>query len=421
VTTTPWRRRVRLTLLAMGWLCLTGAVGAVGVAALTIKTVHDNIVTVEVPRLTRDVQGGPLNILVVGSDSREGLTDYERALYTLGVEGSVDGQRSDTVLLVSILPDQRGINVVSFPRDLPVIVDGRRIKLTESFAGGPDALVETVQENFGIPVHHYVEVSVLGFISTVDALGSIEVCVPDRLVDPASGANFEAGCQDMGPREALAYVRSRRGGRGDFERIERQQQFLRATARAIVDTSLFLDVPRLLNVVEEVAGNLTTDPGLGISKLQRLAEDLRVYATADIPMTTVPSYVQSLDGASYVLPYSVGALALFDAIERGDLLAPRGDVVSRAEARVAVWSGGRGVATDLATSTLHWSGFRAYVEGRGPVDAGQTTTVLVVPGFEEQARWVAATLGAPIQALPDGVTAPANAQVIVAVGDDAAG
>ncbi len=414
------RRRLRLVGLVLGWgsLLIALLVGGVGFAA--VQRVEGNITRVDVPMLMEAEDGRPMNILVVGSDSREGLTDQQMAELTLGSSADdIGGQRSDTVLLVQILPDDGGVNIVSFPRDLPVVLKGRRLKLTEAFFGGPDQLVDVIQQNFGIPVHHYVEVSVLGFIQTVEALGSVEICLDEGLKDPKSGANFSAGCQDMNPGQALAFVRSRRGSRGDFDRIGRQQQFLKATVKELVKAELFIDVPRLLAVVEQVASNVTTDQGLGIQRMQTLAQRMAAVVDDDLPMTVVPSYVQTIDRKSFVVPYRPGAKALFDAIEAGELLAPRGTPEERDAAVVRLWSGGRGANTELVSSTLFWTGFRPQGAGRGAIDAEAVTTVFFLPGQRAVGEMVAATLGAPLRALPTDITVEPGTQVIVAVGDDA--
>ena len=106
----------------------------------------------------------------------------------------------------------------------------------------------------------------------------------------------------------------------------------------------------------------------------------------------------------------------------GRTFAPRGSPDERSQTRVALWTGGRLGAAGIVEGTLNWGGFRAYPAGRGgTVDVGETTTVFVVPGNEQQAAWVSAMLGAPMLPLPEGATAPDRATVVVAVGTDALG
>jgi LCP family protein required for cell wall assembly len=393
-------------------LSVAGVVASSAVGALLVRKAESGLTRVPVSALDAPLDdGGPLSVLVVGSDAREGLTEAQRRELTLG---NFDGQRSDTTILVTIHPETETVSVVSFPRDLRVFdQDGRRRKLTETYVRGPDGLVDVVRSNFGLPVNHFVEVSITGFIGTVEVLGSVRICLDEPLVDRKSGADLRAGCQDLTPEQALAYVRSRQGPRGDFERIERQQQFMRAMLAQMVDARVLLDVPRLARVVEEVADNVVTDDGLTLGRMRRLAEELRGVASGSVPMVTVPAYTRRLDdGKDYVLPYWPGADALFAAIRAGEPLPDRGDAEARAETRVALWTGGRPAASAIVEGTINFAGYRASPAGTGPVDAGATTVVYVVPGAEEQAAWIAGLLGTRALPLPQGIEPPEGADVV---------
>ena len=411
----PLLRRV-LTVLGTGVIATMVAVSSLGF--LVYQKAEAGIAKIGLETLESSRPGSALNVLVVGSDARDGLSEAERRRLSLG---SFDGQRSDTVILVSVTPDRSGVNVVSFPRDLIVHDDdGRRHKLTETFFHGPDGLVDVIRDNFGVPVNHYVEVSITGFIGVVEALGSVEVCLDEPLRDRRSGADFTAGCHRMSPEQALAYVRSRQGARGDFDRIERQQIFLKAMLNELISARLLSDVPRLLRVVDDVARTVTTDDGLGVNRMRTLAEDLRGLADGSIPMTFVPGFTRRLDdGKDYVIPYAPGARALFAAIRDGQVLAPRGTAEQRAETAVTLWSGGRAEAAVVVEGTLNWGGFRPVPNGVGPVDAGAVTVVYAAPGAEEKAGWVAAILGVEVTPLPATVELPEGTEVAVAVGDDA--
>ena len=166
--------------------------------------------------------------LVVGSDDRDDSGDRDVA------RGEVDGQRSDAILYVSLDEDRDGVSVLSLPRDLLVERDGSRLRLGDTFQDGAGELVATLQEVYGLPVHHYAKVTFGGFIDAVDTLGGVELCLEDDLVDPDAGADLAAGCAHRSPEEALAFVRSRQGERADLERIERQQRFIRATLEELL-------------------------------------------------------------------------------------------------------------------------------------------------------------------------------------------
>ncbi len=412
-----WPRRL-MALSAVVSVAMVTAYGSI--ATLAVQTVRDNIELVQVGGLEFAQDGQPLHVLVVGSDARDKLTEQERRELSLG---AFEGARSDTVILLSVSADRQNVSLISMPRDLVVAdTDGGIAKLTETFSDGRDELVRAVSEDLGFPVNHYVEVSITGFMQTVEVVGSVQLCLDEPLYDRKAGAAFEAGCQEMNPKEALAYVRSRQGGLGDFERIQRQQAFLRALLGRVIDTQLLLDPGRMLEVAQEVSKNVKTDDTLTINRMVGLAQDLQGAMDGDVEMVTVPGYTQALDDAgqtkSFIIPYGPGLQALLDDLAAGREPASRGDAEGRREVALELWTGGRSGA-GVVESTLQWGGFRPRVSGSGSVDAGATTTVYAAPGFEEQAGWVAAHLGAAVGQLPIGVTLSESTQVVVAVGDDA--
>ena len=414
-----WRLLRRLATV-LGVVVLVAGTGLGTTGLLLLRQAEASLTRVPVPEL--DVATAPSDarhFLIVGSDSREGLGADERAGLPLG---QFDGQRSDTMIYVSISEDRETVSLVSLPRDLLVLDGDRQAKLTETYAGGPDRLVSVIQQNFGLPVNHYAEVSLGGFLSVVETLGGVEICLDAPLVDRKSGADFEAGCHDMTPEQALSYVRSRHGTWGDYERIARQQQFLRATLRELIDAQVLTDVPRLFRLVEDVAGNVTTDENLGVGEMRAVAGEMRQVITEGVPMATVPAYPRTIDGKEYMVAYRPGAEAMFERLREGIPLLDSGDREDRAEAPVALFSGGRmAAATDIG-SVLQFVGFPVIASGRGgaTLDADETTTIYQLPGHEEEAEWVASFLGAPIRDLPPTASAPDGASVVVVAGDDAA-
>lgn len=414
-----WRLLRRLaTVLGVVMLVAATGVGTTGV--LLLRQAEASLTRVPVPELDRaTAPSDARHFLVVGSDSRDALTAEQRARLPLG---RFEGQRSDTMLYVSISQDRETVSLVSLPRDLLVNDSGTQRKLGEAYSGGPDRLTRVVRDNFGLPVNHFVEITLGGFLSVVETLGGVELCLDAPLFDTNSGAEFEAGCHRMSPEQALAYVRSRDGRFGDYERIARQQRFLRATLRELTSTQILADVPRLFRLVEEVARNVTTDDGLGVSEMGAVAQELRQVVNQGVPMSTVPAYPRRINGIEFMIAYRPGAEAMFERLRQGEPLLDSGDRGDRAEAPVALVSGGRMAAADNVGSVLQFVGFPVVPAGRGDaaLDAGATTTIYRIPGHEDQAEWVASFLGAPIRDLPVGARAPEAAQVLVAVGDDAA-
>ncbi len=191
------------------------------------------------------------NWLLVGSDSREGLTKAERKELRTGKdEGS---QRTDTLMVIHI-DDSGKSTLVSLPRDsyvtIPahigldgIAIEDRRNKINTAYSqGGAPLLVETVERNTGLHIDHYMEVGFKGIRDITDAVGGVNMCVPADVTDENSGLNLLAGCQELDGRNALAYVRMRYADpKGDLGRIERQQQFLSSVMKKVATPAVFLN------------------------------------------------------------------------------------------------------------------------------------------------------------------------------------
>ena len=413
-----WLRRSGVLVAAV--MVIAVSVSAVS-GVLLIRQADASLTRIQVPELDAVGPASRANsFLVVGSDSRAGLSEADRAELTLG---NFTGQQSDTLIYVAISEDRGTVTLVSIPRDLLVFDDdGQPRKLTDLFAGGPDPLLRALRSNLGLPVNHFAMVSLGGFIDIVRTLGTVEVCLERPLVDPKSGADFAAGCHDMGPREALAFVRSRSGPRSDFERIDRQQQFIRSVVARLIDGRILADPARVYRLVDDVASNLVTDDRLGVSEMRSLSTEMIGVVRDGFPMMTLPSYPRTVAGRAYVLPYGPGARALLEDLRAGRPPAGRGTAQTRSQTTVVLFSGGRDVGAQIVQDTLLSAGFRSLgTSGAGPsrIDARTTTTVYSLPEQEVRAEWVAAVLGAPVLPLPEGVRIPESAQVVVAVGEDA--
>lgn len=175
------------------------------------------------------------NFLIVGSDSREGLSkERQDELHT----GSVEGKRTDSMMILH--KGDNGNTMISLPRDLKVTIpaftgseSGNRIpeqqqKLNTAYAiEGPWLLVRTVENLTGLHIDHYAEIGFGGFANIVDELGGVEMCFDEAVKDKNSGADFEKGCQELDGAEALAFVRNRYAlPGGDLDRTKNQQKLL---------------------------------------------------------------------------------------------------------------------------------------------------------------------------------------------------
>ena len=223
--------------------------------------------------------------LVVGSDSREGLSKAERR--ELGT-GSAAGRRTDTIML---LHTGSGPNLLmSLPRDSLVEIPGHgRTKINAAFAyGGPRLLVRTIEDNTGIRIDHYVEIGFGGFVGIVDAVGGIEICPTTDMNDPLANLDIKKGCQQADGVTALGYARSRHSDPqyGDITRAEHQREVVSAVGDRAVSPWSVLNPVRYFRLNTAAAESLTVDEDTGPFDMARFALGMtRVSGDAGLTCT----------------------------------------------------------------------------------------------------------------------------------------
>jgi LCP family protein required for cell wall assembly len=240
-----------------------------------------------------------LNILVIGSDSRQGLGRK--------FGSDVLGARSDTSMLLHIAPGHTRADIISFPRDsmVPVLActndqqghpgqsaqPGELERLNATFsAGGAPCLWKTLEQETGIRIQHFVEVNFAGFQSIVNDVGGVPVCLPFAISNPQARLHLAAGKRVVNGAQALAFVRLREnvGEGSDTQRIQRQQYFLAAVMQKLKSTNLLSQPSRIFNVVRDVAKSLTTDSGLDLSTMLRIADSMKSLSSSSVQLVTVP-------------------------------------------------------------------------------------------------------------------------------------
>jgi LCP family protein required for cell wall assembly len=238
------------------------------------------------------------NWLLVGSDSREGLTKAERKeLHTGKDEGS---QRTDTIMVIHI-DDSGRPTLVSLPRDsyitIPahIALDGssvedRKNKINTAYGkGGTSLLVETVERNTGLHIDHYMEVGFKGIRDITDAVGGVNMCIPADVKDKNSGLNLKEGCQELNGKEALAYVRMRYADpKGDLGRVERQQQFLSSVMKKVATPAALLNPIGMWKLVDAGTESVNVGEGDSIMDIGTLARAMRGLSNGQGTLTTVP-------------------------------------------------------------------------------------------------------------------------------------
>ena len=400
-------RRVGLFLVAFLTVCaITTTVGAAALlwyGEQQIKKVAvetqvpgdmDGDGTVDIPEL-KDIR----NVLIVGSDSREGLSRKERS--TLGT-GQFSGTRTDTIMLVQLDPKRDGAAMLSFPRDLLVtLCDGTQGRINGAFqvgassdVGGPTCLVRTVTELTGIPIHHYAQIDFAGFVDVVDTLGGVKMYLEEPIKDADANVDLPAGCVTMNGKEALGFVRVRKID-SDFGRIARQQRFVREVVDQVTSAEVALNVPQLFRLVEVGARALDTDPSLSLSVMRQIAFSFRDISSKSIDTRTVPAFNRTISGTAYVVADDEPAEAVFAAFRAG-VAAPKdlgkkgpGDVAIRdvPPVRVLNATGTEGLAS-TAAEALQARGFEVAGTGNAENQDAGTTRIIHPPRRAEEAGLV---------------------------------
>ncbi|ORX10849.1 LytTR family transcriptional regulator [Mycobacterium xenopi] len=261
----------------------------------------------------RPAPGRGTTWLLVGSDSRQGLTvEQQQALSTGGDTGN---GRTDTILLVHVpgIGSSSPTTMVSIPRDSYVPIPGYGgDKINAAFAmGGAPLLAQTVEQATGLRLDHYVEIGFSGFARLVDALGGVTVCPTAAVDDPLAGIDLPAGCQRADGRAALGYVRSRATPRADLDRMVHQRQLLSTLLHRAASPAVWLNPWRWYTVPRAAADALTVDQGDHVWDLARLGWALRgATATMTVP---IGEFTGS-DSGSVVVWNHDAARQLFDAL-----------------------------------------------------------------------------------------------------------
>jgi LCP family protein required for cell wall assembly len=394
-------RRKRLTWTIVVALVLVVAMAATGV--LVGYRYADRLVGKgqrRVRNLIPAAAGAPVNILLVGSDSRDGLS--KRELGKIQTK-AVEGRRTDTIIVVHISPKRKKAVMVSIPRDLRANIDGQTNRINAAFSlGGPDLLVKTVQEVTGLPIHHYVEIDFAGFLKVVDALGGVRLCnrTNRTLDDNFANLHMPPGCQQMNGIQALAFVRARHID-SDFGRIGRQQEFLRAVMDKVASGGNLVNLPKLLRIANIASDHVETDDTLKTGEAISLARRLRKLDQANVDMRVYPSQAvppRCAGCAAFVEPLPEASILMRalerDAAELPPVGLPGDKGVSLSRVRVTVLNGGgqQGAAA-RAAAALQRLGVQVAGTGNAPKPTGAASTLAYPPALEQQARLLESLLG----------------------------
>ncbi|MHC5905868.1 LCP family protein [Streptomyces sp. S6] len=243
--------------------------------------------------------GHGMNVLLVGTDGRDKISEEERRKYRLG---GAPCHCTDTIMIVHISEDRDRASVVSLPRDsyadTPPHIDdttgqrhkGHPIRINAAYAeGGPQLTVRTVEYMTGVKIDHYMEVDFTSFMKTVDVLGGVKICTSEPLRDSYTGLDLSPGTHTLLGGEALQYVRSRHAdASSDLGRMKRQQRFLAALVDRTTSSGILFNPLRFRDVTRAVLGSVRADRGFGTDELIDLGRAMRNFSPSSSEFMTVP-------------------------------------------------------------------------------------------------------------------------------------
>ncbi|WP_344907301.1 LCP family protein [Actinomadura meridiana] len=320
----PMRRRRRRWPRVVGGLVVVLLVVMVGGYFYLDSRLKRESVLEDYPGRIGDTPG--TNWLIVGSDSREGLSKADQKRLRTGFAG---GRRTDSMMLLHY--GSGGTSLISLPRDsyLPIQGHGSN-KLNAAFAfGGPKLLVRTVEKATGVHIDHYAEIGFNGFVGVVDAVGGVDICVKDDIKDPKAGLDLKAGCQTLDGGQALGYVRTRKFARADLERVEHQRQFFGALMKKSTSPGTMLNPFRSVPLAMNATSNFLVDDGDHLHNLVRMMWAMKGVSGGDGVTTTVPigGSGSSPSAGSYITWDRAKASKMFEALQQDQKLPA--DVITK--------------------------------------------------------------------------------------------
>jgi LCP family protein required for cell wall assembly len=363
-------------------------------------------------QIAEAAQGAPENYLIVGSDSRDSVDpNAEDAGAFLSED--VDGMRTDTIMIARVDPGTEQMATLSIPRDLWVTIPGSddHSRINEAAAGGRQQLIDTIQQNLGIPVNHYVEVDFAGFQSLVDAVDGVPMYFSTAMVDDNSGLWIETpGCTTLDGEQALALARARHleyydtddddwdtDPTGDLGRITRQQELIRRSLDRAVGYDL-ANPAHLNDLVNVGVENVSIDEDLGVTDLIGLAGRFATFSGDQLDAYSLPVTDLTTAGGAMVLELDEAAGEDLLNVFRG---LPAGTVT---EGSVTVdvlnGTGTSGQAAEVA-DLLADVGFVVGETGNAPEGTVARTTVRYAPGSDAEADLVARHLTAGADVVED--------------------
>ncbi|MET1058772.1 MAG: LCP family protein [Nocardioides sp.] len=277
------------------------------------------------PRPER-VKSEATNILLMGADNPN-QREEKPTVAELLKDGEWDpgAYRSDSMMVVHLPADRKSAYVVSVPRDSYVpIYDGEGVKhgknkINEAFSQyGPFGTLRTIENLADLRIDHLAVIDFEGFRDLTTAVGGVDVYVPEAFYDSKQKVEWEQGINHLEGVKALQYVRTRHGlANGDFDRVDRQQNFLRALMGKVLEDGTIGNPVKFTDTLEAITQNLTVDESWKSSDIRGLALSMRDLESRKVRFMTLPldHYATVPDAGSVNIIAAERAGKLWDAVE----------------------------------------------------------------------------------------------------------
>jgi LCP family protein required for cell wall assembly len=239
--------------------------------------------------------------LLLGSDSRDGQqTTGSNAKSRAWIPGE---QRTDTIMLVHVPADRGSAQVISIPRDSWVDIPGKgKMKINAAYSlGGPSLLINTVENLTHVRIDHFAIIDFAGFTSVIDSIGGVDVEIAQDTVD-LGGNHFRKGVNHLKGTMALNYVRQRHGlEAGDFDRVKRQQNLIRAVMNKLNAFNPATDPVGAYRLMDALTKSFSVDSGLSDAEMRSLAFDVPGIRNGGVTFLTVPTTGTGWEGDQSVV------------------------------------------------------------------------------------------------------------------------
>jgi LCP family protein required for cell wall assembly len=418
-------------LLGFGIVVIVGILGVAAALAYTAFKFGS------IDRVDVDLAGTsanePSNYLIVGSDTRELDPDTADAGGIFGGLSAAElgGQRADTIVVARVNPANSSVRLLSVPRDLWVesSATGDETRINSTYNNGPQDLINTVETELGIPIHHYAEVNFDGFKGLVDVVGGVPMYFDRPMYDEQTGLSIaEEGCYLLDPIEALAFARSRQlfysngvrwvpDSSADLGRITRQQVFLRRALQQVSGLGIG-DVNTMRRLVDVGVGSVRLDDQLGVSEMLALGKQFSDFDPEGMQTFHLPTEVTRTEGGASVLmlePEAEDVLEVFQGnaadLDAADAVAPT-TTIPNASITVDVLNGTE--QSGLATTTADTLVAALFQVGEiGNAEPAAATVVLHGPGSAALADTVARHVTPTPEIESDPTLAPGTVRLVV--------